>query len=223
MSLKTSYLFFYNVASLAGWSYVWYLVVSHLVNHGIDGSLPTLYDRIYLPLFIAQTAALLEVFHSLLGLVRAPWFTTLVQVASRLFLLWGIIIVCPPSRHQYGFILMSLAWATSELPRYTFYAINLVGTVPGFLTYLRYSMFLILYPAGISGEVLCIISSLPYLQTNPFLRIKMPNAYNFAFDYVWFLYFILALYVPGSKIMYGYMMSQRKKILGGDATKQKKQ
>ena len=52
----------------------------------------------------------------------------------------------------------------------------------------------------------------------------MPNRLNFAFDYTSFLYFILATYVPGSYIMYNYMLIQRKKQLNPstDATKKSK-
>lgn len=37
-----------------------------------------------------QTFAVLEVFHVLLGWVRSPLQTTVMQVSSRLFLIWGI-------------------------------------------------------------------------------------------------------------------------------------
>ena len=38
-----------------------------------------------------QTLALLEIVHSLVGIVRAPIMTTAMQVASRLLLVWGIV------------------------------------------------------------------------------------------------------------------------------------
>lgn len=52
---------------------------------------------------LVQTFALLEVVHALLGWVRSPLQTTAMQVASRLFLVWGITerfeIVCSPVTH----------------------------------------------------------------------------------------------------------------------------
>lgn len=39
---------------------------------------------------IVQTGALLEVLHVLLGMVRSPLVTTSMQVASRVYLVWGI-------------------------------------------------------------------------------------------------------------------------------------
>jgi hypothetical protein len=45
------------------------------------------------------------------------------------------------------------SWACVEVPRYTFYAVNLfVDVVPLPLFFLRYNLFMVLYPSGISGE-----------------------------------------------------------------------
>ena len=39
--------------------------------------------------------------------------------------------------------------------RYSLYAIQLVGTPPYLLTWLRYSFFIVAYPTGVAGELLC--------------------------------------------------------------------
>lgn len=100
-----------------------------------------------------------------------------------------------------------------EVPRYLFYAISLVSTPTYWQKFIRYSLFLVLYPSGISGEVLSILSSLSFVASTGLLRYAMPNRLNFAFDYTYFLYFILSTYVPGSYVMYTYMLAQRKKQL----------
>lgn len=46
-----------------------------------------------------QTAALLEVLHVLLGLVRSSFSTTLMQVSSRIFLVWGVCWYFPAVRY----------------------------------------------------------------------------------------------------------------------------
>jgi very-long-chain (3R)-3-hydroxyacyl-CoA dehydratase len=50
----------------------------------------TAYDAVGDTTAFVQSAAVLEVLHVLLGLVRSPLPTTTVQVASRLFSVWGI-------------------------------------------------------------------------------------------------------------------------------------
>ena len=53
---------------------------------------------------------------------------------------------------------MVAAWACVEVPRYLFYAVNLFAAgphkIPMPLFWLRYTLFVVLYPAGISGELL---------------------------------------------------------------------
>lgn len=43
-----------------------------------------------------QTAAVLEVFHALFGLVRSSAFTVFKQVTSRIVVLWLVVWVVPP-------------------------------------------------------------------------------------------------------------------------------
>lgn len=50
---------------------------------------------IILALQITQTVAILEVVHAAVGLVRSPVFTTAQQVASRIFVVWGILTATP--------------------------------------------------------------------------------------------------------------------------------
>lgn len=46
-------------------------------------------------LHVTQSLAALEVAHAAAGLVRSPVFTTVQQVASRLFVVWGILYAVP--------------------------------------------------------------------------------------------------------------------------------
>lgn len=89
-----------------------------------------LYSEVELPLQWFQTAAVLEVFHSLFGLVRSPLSTTVVQVASRQILLWAVVVHEPPNSTEHPRLApMLMAWAVTEVIRYSFYAFNLLGKV----------------------------------------------------------------------------------------------
>ena len=48
---------------------------------------------------------------------------------------------------------MLLAWSVTEVIRYSYFVTNLRGAVPGFLTWLRYNTFFVLYPVGIASEM----------------------------------------------------------------------
>jgi len=73
-----------------------------LISGSVETHLPTWMQPVYLrststfarvgaQTALIQTFALLEVVHALLGWVRSPLQTTAMQVASRLFLVWGVI------------------------------------------------------------------------------------------------------------------------------------
>lgn len=47
-----------------------------------------IWNRIAAPLLLVQSSAVLEIVHSLFGLVRSPLSSTFIQVNSRLFVLW---------------------------------------------------------------------------------------------------------------------------------------
>jgi very-long-chain (3R)-3-hydroxyacyl-CoA dehydratase len=72
------------------------------------------------------------------GLVRAPIMTTFIQVFSRLFLTWGVVDLFPNSvRNCPAYPVMLVAWSTTEVIRYSFYAWNLLDEVPYPLLWLR--------------------------------------------------------------------------------------
>ena len=55
-----------------------------------------------------------------------------------------------------------LSWSITEVIRYVFYALNLVGREPYSLLWLRYTTFWVLYPTGASSEAWLILASVPY-------------------------------------------------------------
>ena len=60
------------------------------------------------------------------------------------------------------------SWALVEVPRYLYLAVNTVCKgldmqPPLFLHFLRYNLFMLLYPSGISGEYLQVTLIDPWL------------------------------------------------------------
>ena len=120
----TAYLVLYNAALAAGWAYVLWLAGVHLREN--EWKWEGVYDAVEFPLKIAQTAAILEIVHPILGnpprakaaqrpfppaalttfpcqttcsgLVKTSVVTTMIQVASRLFILWAVADGVPAVR-----------------------------------------------------------------------------------------------------------------------------
>lgn len=132
--------------------------------------------------------------------------TTVMQVASRLLLVWGIVHNFPAyTVSSVAYSTMLVAWSVTEVIRYSFFAMNLwfEGDVPAGLQWLRYAFmlpkdditmwltkldryntFFILYPLGISSECWLI-----YLAIEPAKRVHPV--------FEWVLKAILGIYIPG--------------------------
>ncbi|KAK9809659.1 hypothetical protein WJX73_001592 [Symbiochloris irregularis] len=225
----------YNGALAAGWSLVLYLTISTVIQ---GGSSQQVYQASQWPLKISQTAAIMEIVHSASGLVRSPLFTTVVQVFSRIWALWGIIELAPSStirgsvtvlkfqgyKLELSLISLLVAWSISEVLRYTFYVFKELKVSPPYpLLWLRYSTFIILYPLGVASELTMAWLARPTIKDTRPLSVQLPNLGNFAFDYYWACWVIAVLYIPGLPQLYMYMLTQRKKILGGRNAGAKKQ
>lgn len=148
-----------------------------------------------------QTMALLEVVHSLLGFVKSPVTTTLMQVASRLLLVWGVVDLFPDVAQSPFYSTMVLAWSITEVVRYSYYAFNLTRDhVPKLLVWIRYNAFFILYPLGAGSE--CVLTFL-----------SLDDAQTMSAKYALFLKIVLLIYIPGFYILFTHMIKQRKRIM----------
>lgn len=210
------YLFGYNTVQIFGWAFILYRTILGL-SAGLTW--PQLYETVETPLKIFQTAAILEVFHSLFGLVRSPFGTTLMQVTSRVTLVWPVLHTCAVSRFSMGVPMLLVAWSVTEVIRYSFYALGLFNAVPYFITYLRYTTFIVLYPLGVTGELLTLFSSLPEVADKKHFTLEMPNCLNMGISFYWVLILAAISYIPGFPQLYFYMFAQRKKILNTEPSK----
>ena len=154
-NVTSAYLALYNLACMCGWGYALLQAGQSLAE--TSGDLSKVWEAMGPSIHLAQWAMSLEMVHAFLKLVPSPFFTTCLQVASRL-LLMVVIMFAPTSSSTWHCGMMAISWALVEVPRYAFYLNGLLG--PGGQTgvlypifWLRYSLFAILYPTGITGEV----------------------------------------------------------------------
>jgi len=211
MGVKTGYLVFYNTAQCLGWSFLLMQMFAHFRSGGTADSL---YESVSLTLKIFQTGALLEIVHAMLGLVKSNPVVTLQQVFSRVYILWLVLELLPPSRLSVGVLFLLFAWTITEMIRYSMYAISLIAHTPYLLTWLRYTFFIVAYPVGVTGELLVSYAGLQYAKSKGVLTIGMPNSLNFIFNFYLVMIMVMLLYIPLFPPMYLHMFVQRKKVLG---------
>ncbi|KAL4788274.1 tyrosine phosphatase-like protein [Aspergillus varians] len=211
------YLLAYNAVNFYFWITLTIRTTRLLINQAVtektltNFDIPAIFSETYSPLLqLAQSLAVLEILHSLVGIVRAPFVTTAMQVASRLFVVWGVLfpfhesIMGAGDVGVYGYLGCLFAWGVTECIRYGFFVMQVNGgveTVPAWWQWLRYNTFYILYPIGISSECTLAVKALSAAdQLHPL--------------YWWFIVAVLAVYVPGSYVMYSHMIKQKRKTAG---------
>lgn len=203
MEAKKAYLVAYNGACMLGWAYCGVMgCVAAATNLSMSAFVP----GVWTALSVVQLSACLEIAHSACGIVRSPIMTTFMQVFSRVWVIL-IMILAPEVRPTWYAGMMALSWSLVEVPRYAFYVANLVGaggvkSIPYPLFWLRYSLFAVLYPTGITGELLTMYDALfQNSLRNSMVGFLLPVLMKAVF----------AMYVPASPFMYMHMVSQRGK------------
>merc|ERR1712216_515127 len=151
-------------------------------------------------------------------LVRSGVFATTLQVFSRIGIVWGILRTTPEVQTHGAMASLLIMWSLTEVVRYAFYTVQLLKVpVPAALLWVRYSLFIVAYPVGITSELVLAVLATPHIQkmvaeTDAY-SIRLPNAWNFGLDYYWLILCCLLLYVPGAPFLYKHMLKQRKSKL----------
>ena len=123
--------------------------------------------------------------------------TAAMQWAGRSNVLFAVVRSVPEVQTSSAVGAMILAWALSEVVRYPWYAAGTAGVCPAWLTWLRYTAFIPLYPVGVVGEMLAVYQALPYIGERKLHSISLPNPWNFGFDYRIFMIVSFVIMIIG--------------------------
>ena len=148
---------------------------------------------------ISQVLQLFEIIFSLVGLTKGSFIASFVQVNARLVNLFLLYYKGMPSKI---FLLTFIPWCTTEIIRSLYY-LNKNSLI---LSILRYNFFIILYPTGVTGEVLALEN---YTVLYP--------------DSKFYIRPIQILFVSGFFFLFYYMFKQRSKFYRKLAEDEKKE
>nr|GEU62727.1 protein-tyrosine phosphatase-like protein [Tanacetum cinerariifolium] len=144
------YLFVYNSLQAFGWSIALFrILVEFLSTKSLNGAYASAGELIC----ILQTLAFIEVIHGAIGIVPSGFFFPLLQCAGRVYFLLATVCGINEVQELPAVFITFVAWCFAEIIRYMFYAMSCVGNSPSFLTYLRYTAFIVILPTGVVGEL----------------------------------------------------------------------
>ncbi|XP_021278649.1 very-long-chain (3R)-3-hydroxyacyl-CoA dehydratase 2 [Herrania umbratica] len=211
------YLVAYNSLQAFGWTIsLFRILTSFIATNSVNGAYASAGDLICL----LQTCAFLEVIHGAIGIVPSGVLFPLMQWGGRTHFLLAIVRQIDEVQEFPAVFITFFAWSLSEVIRYSHYASNTFGSCPSWLTYLRYTAFIVLYPMGLApGEMWLMHQALPF--------IKKKNLYEdfFAglpFSYYNFLRVFLLIYPFLWLKLYLHLFKQRRSKLGKHHEKKKR-
>lgn len=170
------------------------------------------------PMKFAQALQLLEFIHPLLGYTKASIMMSLMQVGDRLIVLF-LLIEGEKRMHTKSIVFyLFIVWSVVELIRYLYYITQLLNVEIYFITWLRYTIWIPLFPLIALCEGIIVICSVPYSEETQRLSIQLPNSFNFHFHFPTFLrLYLFLLCLPGLYIMMSHMNCARyKKLLNSN-------
>lgn len=115
---------------------------------------------------------------------------------------WGVQYPFPELCQSPVYSAMLFAWSVTEVIRYSYLALKLVGFEPAAFVWVRYSSYLILYPLGITSEMIQM------------WRALEPAKQTYGMPYRTVLGVCLFVVWPiGAYVLIGHMNKQRRKVL----------
>ncbi|RYR70279.1 uncharacterized protein [Arachis hypogaea] len=147
----------------------------------------------------------------LIRLVPSGALLPLMQWGGRTHFLLAIVSKLDEVQQLPSVFITFFAWSISEVIRYSHYAFSCIGNCPYWITYLRYTAFIVLYPLGVGpGEIWIMYQALPI--------VKKKNLYSetfsgLPFSYYDFLKVVLIIYPFLWLKLYLHLFRQRRSKL----------
>uniref|UniRef100_A0A0E0HFK9 Very-long-chain (3R)-3-hydroxyacyl-CoA dehydratase n=1 Tax=Oryza nivara TaxID=4536 RepID=A0A0E0HFK9_ORYNI len=174
------------------------------------------------------TWAILETIHAAIGLVHTSPLLAFLQWGGRTHFVLAVVRQIPEVGRTANFCFVQsspsvfitfMAWSISEsnffmvqVIRYSHYALTTLKVCPPWLTYLRYTAFIPLYPIGVGpGEMWTMYQALPFVKER-----KLYSGFfgKFSMSYHSFLVAVLAVYPFLWMKLYLHVFKQRRSKLG---------
>lgn len=169
------------------------------------------------PLKFIQALQFLEVMHPLFGYTKNSFLISFFQVGGRAFVLFCMIDAEPRIQTRPVVFYLFLFWSIIEIVRYPYYVTQLFNIKIYFLTWLRYTIWIPLYPLGFLCEGVIIFLNIPYFEETNKFTISLPNTYNFAFHFPSLLrLYLLLMFLPGLYTIMSHMRQLRCKKLNSN-------
>ncbi|KAK5626859.1 hypothetical protein RRF57_002574 [Xylaria bambusicola] len=226
MSLPSSYLLLYNALSLLLWTYQTLTILSH-------ASQPTaLRNDIFALVTPVQSAAVLDVVHAALGLVRASPGTAALQVGGRNLVVWTVMRAFPDliilgngegeGLGRLAFVACLGAWGVADVLRFALFVGNGLGwefisirffNVGSEVIDSSCKSWVALMSECVRYSAFIVLYPVGFLGEAALVYLGLVKGQGIGPIYRGYLFLGLLSYIPASYVLYTHMFSQRRRAL----------
>ncbi|CAF5060359.1 unnamed protein product [Rotaria magnacalcarata] len=143
--MRTNWLLFYNLFQFMAYLWVFTRLIMHFIS---NGHFNNGYKLVENPIKLCQSLSVLEIVHPLIGFTKGDWFSPLMQFSGRNLILFIVINFNQQIKLSPFISYLFLVWSCVELYRYPYYGIRLLNKDNRIITWLRYTIWIVLYPLG---------------------------------------------------------------------------
>lgn len=197
-----------------GFLYVLVVIGMRFLKDGVDSYEGT-YAAVGYIMVTLQLLQFMEVLHPIFGYTKTNIIMAFMQVFGRFMVI--CILIDPEPRMQTKPVIFYLffVWSVIEITRYPYYITQIYNRENGLITWLRYTIWIPLYPLGFVCEGVIMLRSIPYFEETGKFSLSLPNSYNFAFSLPLIIRcYLLFLLLPGIYTLMSHMYKMRVKKLG---------
>ncbi|GCC21521.1 very-long-chain (3R)-3-hydroxyacyl-CoA dehydratase [Chiloscyllium punctatum] len=212
VTMQKGYLFMYNLVQFLGFSWIFVNMTVRLFVFGRDSLFDT-FHAVGDVMNVCQLFAILEVINPLLKLVKTELVPAVIQVIGRNMILFVVIGSQVEMQNKAAVFVVFYLWSIIEMFRYPYYMLSCIDTEWRLLTWIRYTIWIPLYPLGVIAEAVCVIQSLPYFDETGRFSILLPNPFNISFSFSYFLRGYLIAMFLGLFINFRHLYKQSNKRL----------
>ncbi|XP_012682563.2 very-long-chain (3R)-3-hydroxyacyl-CoA dehydratase-like isoform X3 [Clupea harengus] len=209
-TLTKIYLFTYNLIQFLGFLWIFSSMTVHLVLEGKDSVYHT-FRFCWTMMFICQILAVFEVINPALGLVNTAVFPVMVQVMGRNVILFVIFGSLGEMQTRVVVFFVFYLWSVIEIFRYPFYMLACIGLEWRLLTWLRFTIWAVLYPLGTLAEAVAVVQSLSIFDESGLYSIPLPAALGQSISFSFTLKLYLFVMFLGLFINMKHFISQRRR------------
>lgn len=204
----------YNFYQFIGYFYIVLVLSISLSRDGFGEVSKITYKTVGAAMRCSQALQYLEFLNALVGYTRGSPLFPFLQVTGRNFILFVIIHAETRIQEMPAVFVLFLVWSSVELIRYPYYLFAILKKEIQCLTWLRYSIWIVLYPLGVLCEGTILLRSLPFFEESKRYTITLPNKWNFTFDMVSFMKIYMGfVLLPGLYFVMKHMTKLRAKKL----------